>query len=121
MQDAQTTIKQLKDIIIKLAQERDWGQFHSPKNLAMNIAVEASELMELFIWCTTQESDDEVEKNRKEIEQELSDIFIGICLFANRTNIDIAFAVQNKIKIIEERYPIHLAKGKSTKYTKLKE
>lgn len=119
MDDTQTTLQQLKDMARIMADERDWGQFHSPKNLAMDIAVEAAELMEHFIWCTTQESDDVAQKNKDEVEQELADVLIASFLFARRTNIDIAQSIERKLKLIEQKYPVHLAKGKSTKYTKL--
>jgi len=121
MNDSKTTLQELKNLAIKLADDRDWGQFHSPKNLAIDISVEASELMEIFIWCTTQDSGAVADKNRSEVEQELADVLIAAFLFANKTNIDIAQAVKKKLQLIEQRYPVHLAKGSSTKYTKLHE
>ncbi len=121
MDDNKTTVQELKNLTIKMAQERDWEQFHSPKNLAMDIAIEAAELMELFLWCTTEESAEDVQRQRTDVEHELADILIATFLFAYRANIDIAQAIKNKLAIIEQRYPVHLAKGKSTKYTKLHE
>jgi len=120
MKDNDTSIQTLKDMTAKLWKERDWGQFHSPKNLSVKIAIEAAELMELLVWCDTgQQSVQEVEKNRSDIEQELADVIIVALTFANVTNIDIAQAVKDKLALTAKRYPVELCKGKCTKYTKL--
>ena len=120
MNDKDTSIQTLKDMTAKLWDERDWGQFHSPKNLSAKIAIEAAELMELLVWGDSgNQSVKETEKRRAEIEQELADVIIVALTFANVTNIDIAQAVKDKLALTAKRYPVELSKGKCTKYTKL--
>ncbi len=106
--DNQTTIGQLKDIMKKFVDERDWQQYHQPKNLAMSISIEAAELMEHFQWFDQQRINDELKnpETKSKIADELADI-INYCLsFANATNIDISDAVIKKIKHNQSRFPI---------------
>ncbi|MGE0206735.1 MAG: MazG-like family protein [Candidatus Babeliales bacterium] len=117
MNDATTTLKQLKDQVEKLVQEREWQQFHTPKNLSMAIAIEAAEVMEHFKWVKSDESYEEFEKHRLAIEDEVADTLITLLCFANRTNIDISAAFARKIEEIKKKYPIEKAKGRSDKYT----
>lgn len=117
--DSTTTVQQLKDSAAELVRERDWEQFHSPKNMSMNIAIESAELMEKFLWMDGQESYKAVELNRQEIEQELADIVISACMLANMINADIAQIVALKMAEIKKKYPIDKAKGCSAKYTEL--
>jgi len=119
MTDKTTTLEEIKNTCQKFVDARDWGQFHSPKNLSMTIATEAAELMEIFRWCETHASDHEAEKNRTKVEHEAADIFFGLMLLCNRCNIDLAKALQAKIKINHERYPVAKSKGKAIKYTDL--
>lgn len=119
MSDTTKTIQQLKDIAAQFVKERDWNQFHNPKNLSMDISVEAAELMEKFLWMTTQESVEEIAKNRQEIADELADVFFGILCFANATGIDLAAAFEHKIAEVAKKYPVDKAKGRREKYTKL--
>lgn len=120
MNDKDTTIQELKDQLAPLWKERDWGQFHTPKNLSMNIAVEAAELMELFLWSTDgKQSYKELKENRQEVERELADVIIAAISFALATKIDVAKAIEDKLVILAKKYPVELSKGKSTKYTKL--
>lgn len=119
MEDAKLTLQQLKDISDKFVQERDWGQYHSPKNLSMDISIEAAELMEKFLWLTTEESYEELEKNRQEISDELADVFFGILRFASVAKIDLASAFKHKLEQVGKKYPVEKAKGKREKYTKL--
>jgi NTP pyrophosphatase (non-canonical NTP hydrolase) len=71
-------VQQLKDAVRIFIEEPEWQQFHSPKNLSMDIAVEAAELMEKFLWITTEASHKEIEFNRQEIEDEVADVFKGL-------------------------------------------
>ncbi len=122
MNDKETTLQELKDTLAPLFKEREWGQFHTPKNLSMNVVAEAAELMELFLWSTgTEQTAVELKEHRQEVEQELADVIIAAITFALATDIDIAKAVENKIEIFKKKYPVELARGKSTKYTKLHE
>ncbi len=119
MQDKVITLQELKDLIEKFNQERDWKQFHNPKSVSMAIAAEAAELMEKFLWCDNKQSYQEVEKNREEIEQELADIIITALSFANSANIDVAVAVKNKLKINGKKYPVEKSKGNFIKWNRL--
>jgi len=119
MSDAVTTIKRLKEVAQTFIDQREWSSYHSPKSLSMNIAIEAAELMEKFVWITTQESHDQMHKNRQEIEDELADVFFSVLCFANAANIDLSKAFERKLKEIDQKYPIEKSKGKATKYTDL--
>ncbi len=117
--DAKATLAQLKTMMQNFVDERDWRQFHTPKNLASAIAVEAGELLEKFIWLTGEQSRAEVAVNREEIEDEFADVFMLLLHFANATNIDINSAIQSKFKKVVAKYPVEKAKGVATKYNKL--
>jgi len=119
--DAETRLETLKQRVLAFAHERDWGQFHSPKNLSMALAAEAAELMENFLWATPEESRALAADPRKRaaIEQELADIFIYALQFANQTGIDVAAAIAAKMEINARKYPVEKARGRSDKYTDL--
>lgn len=119
MEDRDATVEQLRAIVSKFIDEREWFQFHSPKNLSVSIVLEAAELMEKFQWCDNLDSFKEVEKNRDEVEQELADVVIYAFNFARVANIDIAKAIIKKMEINAQRYPVQKAKGVSTKHNKL--
>ncbi len=112
MNDEKTTVSELKNKMAKFVHERDWDQFHSPKNLSMSIMIEAAELMEKFQWMSMQDSREEIEKDRVEIEHELVDILSYILSFAHHYKIDLSAAFARKIAIIEKRYPIEKVKGR---------
>lgn len=105
-------IKILQDKVAKFIGERDWNQFHSPKNISMSISIEAAELMEHFQWRTTEESRDIIEKKRTEIEDEVADVMIYLLSFVNVCNIDLFSAVTKKIERNQTRFPIEKVKGK---------
>ena len=92
MSDKLTKIQELKDLVEKFKNERDWGHHHTPKNLAISISLEAAELMEHFQWG------DWKEENREEIKKELADIIIYCLSFASSNNIDVAEAVKAKME-----------------------
>jgi dCTP diphosphatase len=117
--DSTTTIQELKEQLAQFVGERDWGQFHNPKNMSMVIAIEASELMEKFRWLDGQESYQEVEKSRREIENELADVVVTALMFANCANIDVSQAIAHKMAENIRKYPVEKAKGRSDKYTNL--
>ena len=119
MNDKKVTIHDLKELAGQFIAEREWAPYHTPKNLSMNIVREASELMEKFLWVTTQESVDEVSTNRQEIEDELADVLLGILSFANATNIDLSKALQHKLQEAAKKYPVEKAKGRREKYNRL--
>lgn len=119
--DATTPIAELKMRILAFAREREWEQFHSPKNLSMALAAEAAELMEHFLWATP-EGSTEIAANpakRPKIEEELADVVIYALEFANVTGIDVAAIIEAKMKANARKYPVEKAKGRSDKYTEL--
>jgi dCTP diphosphatase len=119
MNDSNTTIQDLKNEMAKFVTKREWDQFHSPKNLSMAIAAEAAELMEIFLWQGSQESRKTIEKKRDEIEQEVADILMALCAFANQTGLDLSTIMKRKIKLTAKKYPIAKVKGRAVKYTEL--
>lgn len=114
-------IPALQKTILEFAEERDWLQFHTPKNLSMAIASEAAELMELFLWCDSAESHKLLAdgKVRQQIEEELADVLIFSLQLANIGKIDLDRAIRKKIARNAEKYPVEKAKGSSRKYTEL--
>lgn len=109
-------LDQLREKILQFRDERNWQQFHNPKDLALSLSLEASELLELFQWKTSEEA---VEKNLEKMKDELADVLIYAILFANETNIDINQAIQQKINKNEINYPQEKSFGKKDKYTSL--
>lgn len=101
------------------ANERDWGQFHTPKNLAMALSVEASELVEIFQWLTAEQSQKIAEDPKKKecVADEISDILFYTLRLANVLKIDINEAFWAKMEKNQEKYPVHLAKGNAKKYS----
>ena len=106
------TIKQ----ILKFRDDRDWKQFHNPKDLATSISLEAAELLEVFQWSGTDVSN---EGKQEKIKEELADVLNYCVLMADACGLDIDEIVQEKIKINNEKYSVSKAKGKKEKYNKL--
>ena len=121
LSDSSTTVSQLKDRVLAFARERDWEQFHTPKNLSMALAAEAGELMEHFLWATPQESRAVAAdpKKRAGIAEELADIVIYALDFANATGLDLASSIGAKMAANALKYPVEKSKGSSAKYTEL--
>lgn len=121
MADASTTVAELRERVMQFARERDWEQFHSPKNLSMALAAEAGELMEHFLWTESKDSPATVAdpKRREKIEEELADVVIYALEFANIGRIDLAKAIESKLAKNAAKYPVEKAKGRSVKYTEL--
>jgi len=121
MSDNITTMAELKASVLAFAEERDWIQFHSPKNLSMALAAEAAELMEHFLWSGSEASRDTVhqESRRQEIREELADILIFAMEFANVSGIDLTEAIKEKMVLNASKYPVEKARGRSAKYTEL--
>ena len=104
------------DMILKFRDDRDWKQFHNPKDLAISISLESAELLEVFQWSGSDVSGD----NKKDkIKEELADVINYCVLMADACNLDIDQIVQDKIKKNNEKYPVEKAKGKSEKYSEL--
>jgi dCTP diphosphatase len=112
-------IKKLTDLVLAFREERDWKQFHNPKDCAISLSLEASEVLEHFQWKTPEEIKTYIETHRDDIGEELADVFYWILLMSHDLWIDLEDAFQKKIIKSGEKYPIDKSKGKSTKYTKL--
>ncbi len=106
-------IKQITEELIKFRNERDWEQFHNPKDLALAINIESSELLEEFLWKKSEEA------NKENIKEELADVFAYAFLLAEKYDFDVKQIVLDKIKSNEEKYPIDKAKGTAKKYNEL--
>ena len=113
MNDRSTTITELKKIVEDFVNERDWSQFHNPKNLSMALTIEAGELMDIFKWNTTEECESMMsEKNiRQDATDELADIIIYAIAFANRNNINISNAIDKKMIKNRIKYPADKYRG----------
>lgn len=101
------------------ARERDWEQFHAPKNLAMALAVEAAELMEHFQWLTERQSAELSPASKEQVAAELADVLIYTVRLADRLGIDLEPAVETKISVNAVKYPIEKSRGTAKKYSEL--
>ena len=110
--DEQTTVSELRQLMAQFVAERDWGQFHSPKNLAMSMAIEASELMEHFQWLTNEQSEEIGAAVRHEVGEELADVVCYAMSLANSLDIDIASAVFQKMEKNRLKYPVDKFRGR---------
>ena len=107
----------LRDRLKAFARVRDWEQFHSPKNLAMALTVEAAELLEHFQWLTLEQSESLADDKRREVELEMADIFIYLVRLCERLDVDLLKVVNEKIKLNEEQYPVNKVRGSAKKYS----
>ncbi len=109
-------IETLQERIRKFSADRDWSQFHDPKNLAISLQLEASEVLELFQWTQNNQLK---EGKEREIADELADVFYWLIMLASHYNINLVEALDKKMDKNEQKYPIEKAKGKADKYTEL--
>lgn len=109
----------LRDKLRAFAAERDWDQFHSPKNLSMALAVEASELLEHFQWLTEAESKHLSEDKREEVAHEIADVLLYLVRIADKLDINLIEAANKKLALNAEKYPAGKARGNNKKYTEL--
>ena len=108
-------MQQLKEKIKHFIHERDWEQYHAPKNLAMALSVEVTELLEIFQWKDTGEELSSEEKQA--LAREIGDVFIYLLELADKFEIDVVQAAEEKLVLNEKKYPVELVRGKSDKYT----
>ena len=106
MSDQETTVSDLREIVEAFVSERDWHQFHSPKNLSMALAIEAAELMEHFQWLTPEESQQLTAEQRFEVGEEMADVLCYLLGLADELSIDLADALQKKMVKNRLKYPI---------------
>lgn len=110
-------IKTIQARFRAFAKEREWEQFHSPKNIAMALTVEAGELLEQFQWMSEEASFDLDLEKKERVAQEIADVQLYLCRIADLLNIDIAEAVDRKMVINEAKYPAEQVRGSAKKYT----
>jgi NTP pyrophosphatase (non-canonical NTP hydrolase) len=111
------SIDQLRARVNQFVEARDWSQFHSPKNLAMAMIVEAGEVVEHFQWMTEDESRQLDDAQKEQVGQELSDTFVYLLRIAEVCGIDLIEAANKKIDLNAQKYPVEKAKGSNAKYT----
>jgi NTP pyrophosphatase (non-canonical NTP hydrolase) len=109
-------IKQIQEQLSEFASDRDWEQFHTPKNLTMALSVEASELVEIFQWLTPEQSSNLNDKQMNAVNEEVADVAIYLLRLCDVLDINLSDVVENKIKVNGEKYPVDLSKGNAKKY-----
>lgn len=111
-------LKQLQDFVRQFCEDRDWNQFHTPKDLAIGISTEAAELLDLFRFKSEDQIKDLLHKpdSRKKIENELADVFFFVLRFAERNGINLSHALQTKMQLNAEKYPVATSRGSNKKY-----
>jgi NTP pyrophosphatase (non-canonical NTP hydrolase) len=119
--DAKTSIADLKNRVKKFCEDRDWDQYHGPKDLAIGVITEAAELLEHFRFLSENQERQALSdpKQRKKIEDELADILFFVLRFSQRFDFDLSRAFRTKLKINTGKYPVKKARGKNLKYTEL--
>lgn len=105
--------------IIQFRSDRDWEQFHDPKNLAEALSIECGELLEVFLWKSTEQSKELSSQEMNRVQEEAADIFIFLVYLADSLGIDLLDAVTDKLHQNEMKYPIEKARGTSRKYSDL--
>ena len=111
-------VDDLQNRLRDFAHARDWERFHSPKNLAMAVASEAGELVDVFQWLTEEESRHPSEENLRRATEEIADVLIYLLRLGDKMGIDLQKAVEEKMEVNEGKYPVHLAKGNAVKYNR---
>jgi len=112
-------LRDLRDELRAFAAARDWDQFHSPRNLATALAVEAAELLEPFQWLTEEQSRALPPETRAAVEEEMADVLLYLVRLADKLDVDLAAAARAKIARNGEKYPVEKARGSSRKYDAL--
>jgi NTP pyrophosphatase (non-canonical NTP hydrolase) len=113
------TLKELTGLVTRFREARDWRQFHTPKDLAMDLCVEAAEVAEHTLWRRGRDLDRHLDRKKSEIADELADVLHVILLLADELKIDLGEAMHVKMEKNERKYPVHKSRGKATKYTEL--
>lgn len=112
-------MKSLLEKVLAFIDARDWRQFHTPRSLAVSLSLEAAEVLEIFQWQDDLSDTALSDADRQRLKEELADVLIYLLLLGNRTHIDLAQAVEEKLVINEAKYPVEKSKGRATKYTDL--
>jgi len=117
--DTGDSLEQLRNKLAGFAAERDWDQFHNPKNLAMALVVEAGELVEHFQWLGPDEAAALPVENRAEVAMEMADVLMFLLRLADKLDVDLIAAAHEKLELNRQKYPVDKARGRATKYDKL--
>jgi dCTP diphosphatase len=115
------SLEDLQKMIRRFCDDRDWDQFHNPKDLSISLALEAAEVMEHFQWKNAEEMAKHSTEHKEDIGEEIADVFYWVLLLANKLDIDLVEAFQKKMAKNAAKYPVHKAKGSHKKYTELAE
>ena len=120
---APATLAEIVAAVAAFRDDRDWGQFHKPKDLAAAIAIEAGELQERFLWKTDAEVDQDLADPAKKagVAEEIADVVMFAMLLADRLGLDLADAIAAKLAANAKKYPVKLARGSARKYTELRD
>ena len=113
------TIEEIQDRIRKFRDERDWMQFHNPKDMAAALAIEAAELQEIFLWQTGDAIEATATAKRERIEEEIADVAVYLLELADNLGVDLPKAIESKLAKNALKYPVEKAKGSNAKYTEL--
>lgn len=119
MNDKKNTIIDLQAIVSKFCEDRDWRQYHNPKDLAIMITTEASELLSIFRYKNEADIEKIFTEKKEDVEDELADVLFGLIRFAELNNIDLSQSLENKIAKNNAKYPIAKSFGKNEKYDEL--
>lgn len=112
-------LEELRDVLRRFAAERDWDQFHSPKNLASALSVEAAELLERFQWLTEEQSKNLAPDAKAKVADEIADVLIYLIRIADKLDVDLVGAAYSKIERNAQKYPVEKSRGSMRKYTEL--
>lgn len=112
-------LDELRDSLRQFAAERDWDQFHSPKNLAMALSVEAAELLERFQWLTAEQSARLPPPELARVREEMADVLNYLVRLADKLGVDLLAAARDKIAVNAQKYPVEKARGNARKYSEL--
>ena len=115
------SLESLRDRLRDFARERDWDQYHTPKNLSMALIAEAAELIEHFQWVNGEQSHILEDKKRQSVEEEIADILIYLVRISDKLGIDLYKAAERKLVINEKKYPADKVRGSAKKYTEYEE
>ena len=121
MRDSDPTLRELEAIVRRFCEARDWGRFHTPKDLAIGVSTEAAELLAHFRFRSTDEISEMLrdQHNRASVGDELADVLYFLLRLAELCDLDLAAEFKRKMKINEAKYPAHVSKGTNKKYTEL--
>ena len=112
-------LEELRDVLRRFAAERDWDQFHSPKNRACALSVEAAELLERFQWLTEEQSKNLTPHDKAKVADEIADVLIYLIRIADKLDVDLVAAAYSKIERNAQKYPVEKSRGSVKKYTEL--